>query len=763
MQRKGISPILLLIFISLSHFAAAQIQVTGLVKDARQEQILVGATIQALPDGPATTTDEKGFFNLSTRADSLKISYLGFAPLVVAPLRDGSFYDIQLSNDATLPTLVLRADPQISLRSAEAVSLLQRRDLLRLQQFSPQQIFNQVAGVYMQSGALNTNRITIRGIGNRSPFGTTKIRAYLDEIPLTSGVGETTIEDIDLSLIDQIEVYKGPTAGNYGAALGGMIHLKTAHPDTEGARLTVQQELGDFGRNRQVIQSQYSQADEGLLLQLNYNNTHSDGYRDNNHYDRQSFTTIGKMNSGQRHRSTVLLNYNDVKAFIPSSINATDFRDNPQKAAFTWAQVQGFEDYERVLAGISHTYDWLANQHGEVLSSTLSLFGSYRDNYESRPFNILRENNWATGYRLSLDYRKGRQRRQPNAQIGAEFFNENYQWTTNLTDGGLLGSLLSDQDENRRYLNLFAALNWPLSPRLTLQAGLNYNTTQYQLQDYYPDDGVDLSGDYQFAGVYSPRLSLSYQLQPGWDLFATASHGFSMPTLEETLNPDGSRNTAIRPERGWNYELGTRGSYIDGRLHYDLAIYSMQIQDLLVARRTALDQFIGINAGRTVHNGLEASLRYQWLSGPQQFTTQASYQYAAYRFDTFIDGDQDYSGNPLTGQPPHRFSAWADFSTKVGLYTHLSMEYVDAFPMRDDNSSYSEAYAVAFAKVGFRKKLHARVNLDTYFGVNNISDEKYASMILVNAASFGGAAPRYYYPGRPRNIYGGIRLTYAPK
>lgn len=760
MQRK-ILPFILLITFVIPASIFAQIQVSGIVTEASGGQILVGATLQGNGDQTSAVTNEKGFFSLQTSSDSLEINYLGYATGIITPLQDGSFYEIQLQQDATLPTLIVRADPQVSLRTAEAVSLLQKRDLGRLQQLSPQQIFNQIPGVYMQSGALNTNRISIRGIGNRSPFSTAKIRAYLDEIPLTSGVGETTIEDIDLSLLDQVEVYKGPTAGNYGAALGGMIHLKTGRPDTEETSLSLQQEVGDFGRNRQVIQSQYSNPEENLLLQLNYNRTHSDGYRDNNEYDREGFTAIGKIGGGQRHRSTVLVNYTDVKAFIPSSINEIDFRENPQKAAFTWAQVQGFEDYERLLAGISHTYDWLANPQGEVLSSTLSLFSTYRDNYESRPFNILRETNWATGYRFTLDYRKGRQRRQPNAQIGVEYFNESYQWTTNVTNGGTLGDLLSDNNETRRYLNVFAGTDWPLSPVLTLKAGLNYNTTQYNLQDFFPGDGNDISGDYQFDAVFSPRLSLNYKLKPGWDVFATLSHGFSMPTLEETLNPDGSRNTDIQPERGWNYEIGTKGSYIDGRLHYDLAIYSMRIQDLLVARRTGLDQFIGINAGRTVHNGLEASLRYQWLNGPMQLTTQASYQYAAYRFEEFVDGDQDYSGNELTGQPPHRFSAWADLSTPLGLYTNISMEYVDAFPMRDDNSIYSDAYVVAFAKIGFRKMLFDFLNIDAYFGVNNISDEQYASMILINAASFGGSAPRYYYPGRPRNIYGGLRLSYT--
>jgi iron complex outermembrane receptor protein len=48
-------------------------------------------------------------------------------------------------------------------------------------------------------GALNTNRITI-GIGART-LGTTCIKTYLDNIPLTNPEGESSIEDIDLETI----------------------------------------------------------------------------------------------------------------------------------------------------------------------------------------------------------------------------------------------------------------------------------------------------------------------------------------------------------------------------------------------------------------------------------------------------------------------------------------------------------------------------------------------------------------------------------
>tara|TARA_R110002051_G_scaffold47849_9_gene94397 strand:+ start:1394 stop:1786 length:393 start_codon:yes stop_codon:yes gene_type:complete len=57
---------------------------------------------------------------------------------------------------------------------------------------------NQISGVYALSGALNTNRITIRGVGSRTAFGTDKLRLYYNNIPVTNGTGFSTIEAYDL-------------------------------------------------------------------------------------------------------------------------------------------------------------------------------------------------------------------------------------------------------------------------------------------------------------------------------------------------------------------------------------------------------------------------------------------------------------------------------------------------------------------------------------------------------------------------------------
>jgi len=57
--------------------------------------------------------------------------------------------------------------------------------------------------------------------------------------------------------------------------------------------------------------------------------------------------------------------------------------------------------------------------------------------------------------------------------------------------------------------------------------------------------------------------------------------------------------------------------------------------------------------------------------------------------------------------------------------------------------------------------LSSSLTVEVNAGVNNFTDEKYASSILINATAFGNSEPRYYYPGMPRNWYGGVKVFYG--
>ena len=416
----------------------------------------------------------------------------------------------------------------------------------------------------------------------------------------------------------------------------------------------------------------------------------------------------------------------------------------------------GFEEYDKGLLGISYLY-----QFSDRLENATALFSGFRIAFEPRPFNILKERSNNIGVRTKFAFTP-HDRLSSKLILGVEYFKEWYDWSTFENDNRQVGAVLSQNQETRQYYNLFGQWDSQLGDRVLLSLGANLNQTSYELSDLFVADSVDQTGDYSFEAIFSPRIGLSIALRSDLHLYANVSHGFSPPTLSETLTPDGLINPDIKPETGFNYELGSRGKVAGQRLFYDVSIYSMQVSNLLVAERVGDDAFVGVNAGRTSHNGFESNLVYSLLKAGSPMDKYLdlflTYTYANYKFKDFINDGEDFSGNQLTGTPRNVLNTGLDLAV-AGIYGNLNYQFVDQIPITDDNSVFSDSYSLLNLKLGYRKKLGSNFKIDVYGGVNNVADEMYASMLLVNAGGFGGRAPRYYYPGLPRNYYGGIMLA----
>ncbi len=741
----------------------------GKVLDDDTKESLGYATVEVVGTNMGTVTDGNGNFKLEYPKDTitLKFSYIAYESQTIQATPNSKLkIKLKISKNAYIshghPIVKVYATPIE--QEIPAPVFKTTLDMIQSNSgISPEPVLNQTPGVLMHSGALNTNRITLRGIGNRSQFSTSKIRAYLDDIPLTTGVGETTIEDLDLSLFQSMRIWKGPAAVTNGVGLGGLIELQTINTvqnrDWELKNsLSSSIQVGSYGLVRNVNQLFYKR--KKLFITANASLTQSDGYRANNEYDRQSYSLLARYGNNIENKTTLFGNFTSLKAFIPSSLNREDYENEPQKAAFTWNSVKGFEDYDKFLLGISHSHLlWNRQEKGLNLYNITSIFTSNFDSYESRPFNILQENTVAFGGRTKFELHNQAAFGYQKFIVGIELFQDNYDWTTSVTNGGVLGDLLSDNEEKRNYYNAFAKYELRHTKEFNLHAGVNLNNTKYNLTDLFNPDSTSVSGDYSFASIVSPQVGFSYKIKRRYMVYATVSHGFSPPTLEETLTPDGQINPDIRPEQGWNFEIGTRYNRSKG-INFDIALFSMHINDLLVAERIAEDQYVGINAGKTIHNGIELFLNYSWLKNYQlKMYSDLTYTFSDFKFDEFIDEDNDYSGNKLTGTPAHTLNFLMRFVLNKNAYLNLNYRFVDKMPMRDDNSIYSEAFNVVNAKVGYQRELGDFV-IDVHAGLNNVFNEKYAAMVLINAGSFGGNAPRYYYPGMPANWYGGVKLGF---
>ncbi|MEL6843818.1 MAG: TonB-dependent receptor plug domain-containing protein [Bacteroidota bacterium] len=297
------------------------------------------------------------------------------------------------------------------LQQSASLSILSARELKRDQDLIIANSLNRVPGVFMHQGTLGTNRITIRGMGARSLFSTNKIRAYLDDIPLTNGDGETTLEDLDLGFVQRAEVIRGPASSLYGAGLGGTINFRFKDFGRQASGIGLEAQIGSFGTQRYQAWGNWTQETGGL--RLHYTDTRQEGFRQNSQYERQSIGLSGKWQQGSKGQISFLAAYSKVKGFIPSSIDSTDFAEDISQAAFTWNRTQGFEDYQKLLTGLSYQHQLSPN-----LQYVGSVYGGFRSNFELRPFNLLQEQSQNIGVRTRL--------------IG-EFGQENtWQWQTGL-------------------------------------------------------------------------------------------------------------------------------------------------------------------------------------------------------------------------------------------------------------------------------------------------------------------------------------------
>ncbi len=600
---------------------------------------------------------------------------------------------------------------------------------------------NQVSGVLMHNGTLNTNRLTIRGIGARSPYATNKIKAYFGEIPLTSGDGETTLEDLENTAIRRVEIVKGPSSSLFGAGLAGVIlfHPKTATQNFAQNQTTI----GSFGTIKNILSAGISENKLNVFALGSI--LKSEGYRENNETNRSNILLNSVYSFSPNANLQVLLKGTKMKAYIPSSLDLPTFQENPEQAAANWKNIAGYEDYTNGQFGIS--LNITTDNNHKISAAT---FGSFRDADELRPFNRLMENSNYIGWRA---YVQKTINDSPNKFIvssGIEFFRERYNWST--FSNAATADLLSDNMEKRQYENLFVQIESNFRERLFISAGVNGNLTRFYYTDEFLENG-DQSGNQTYQPIISPRLGANVVLNRKFSVFGNVSHGFSTPTFEETLLPAGDINPDIKPETGWNTEIGLR-SQISDRVQFTASYYRIYINNLLVARRTGEDAYVGVNAGKSLHPGLETEIKWN-VTNPAKFPSlmlNGNATFANYHFTDFTDQEIDYSGNNLPGTSKTTWFALANFNPIKNVCLNLWYRYTGKMPVNDANTDYSDAFGITNLEAKYLVKFN-KLKFEVKTGIQNIFDINYASMLAVNAPAVGGRLPRFYYPGNPRNYF----------
>ena len=590
-------------------------------------------------------------------------------------------------------------------------------------------LLNATPGIWMQSGSLNTNRISIRGVGYREPFATTGIKMYLDEIPLTNGAGESSIEDIHPWLFEGIDVWRGPASAIWGSGLGGMINFqsKKINADTFSTRI----QAGSYGRLQFDQQASFTYgANQQWGTLLHYEFLNDGGYRDNNHYTKHSATWSQQWESENGWQLGSFVHGIHLKAFIPSSINLADYENNPTTAAPTWDAVNGREDYSKWITGLnlSHT-----SSKGWVYKG--ALFANLFNSDEVRPFNVLDESNVSYGmrHRLALPIFT-----DAHITVGMEYYQEEYSFSTYETlEGGEAGEQLSDGKEGRSYINGFLQADWMPSSRWYLFAGGTLAYTDITNEE--------INSKIPLAGF--PTVGMTYRWKPSIAFSGSVSRGYSALSLDDMLNADGTLNDEIVPETGWSGEVSILAGTMQNS-YVKFSLFRMGIHNTVITRRIMDDIFEKINAGSSIHQGVE--LEYQWMPSNKLWSIQGAYTYGDFTFDEFTELDQDYSGNRLPGNPLHRTFNSLHFYPLTGLDLYIEHHWISEVYLNDANTITAEGYQLINPGIRYKFNWQKKWDLTISGYVHNVLDEHYSSMYQINAP---GTTPRYYYRGKPRSFY----------
>ena len=260
-----------------------------------------------------------------------------------------------------------------------------------------------------------------------------------------------------------------------------------------------------------------------------------------------------------------------------------------------------------------------------------------------------------------------------------------------------------------------------------------------------------------FSEVMQDSLKAS---RPSMGGGSTGGRPSASATKAEAAGEEGNIRKALayKPEQTWNYEVGTRGTFWDGRLDAELALFWMDIKDV------QLTQFVDggsgrilTNAGRGESYGVEASVGIRPVLG-LSIDLNYGFTHATFRdYNGGTDSDGtslDYSGKFIPYVPQHTFSVGAAYSwSPANCWLNqlvFAAQYTGAGRIywNEANDVQQPFYGLLNAKVTLR---HEFVRLELW--ARNILNTKYGAYYF---ESFGNS---FIQRGKPFTC--GANLVFA--
>lgn len=770
-----------------------KVTVSGRVLDQNSAAI-TGATVTLQRTAAnyefTTTTDDTGAFkfeNVVPGEYRITVFQSGFATkattMTVASGSEG--IDIVLEPGPLAESVVVASSHLAhNLETIEntpgSISIVDAQTLESSRAFNSGEVLRKVAGINIrdEEGFGLRPNIGIRGL---NPTRSSKVLLLEDGIPLTyAPYGDNaSYYHPPIDRFESVEVLKGSGQILYGPqTVGGVINYITPTPPASSAGW-----ISLTGGNRDYFNGHINYGDTirntGVLF--DFTRKQGRGARENvrsglNDFNFKSITTLTS-----KQAVTIRFNYYGERSNVGySGAREDEFRANPRQNPFR----NDFFYGNRFGGSLTHGFVITPEA---VLTTTV--YGSYfRRHWWRQSSNSNERPNDASdpqcGGMANLNTTCGNQGRlrayyfagvEPRLRITkrifdrrneldfgfrAHFENQDRRQENGDRPTSRNGVLVEDnQRRNQAYSgfiqNRFFFGKWVITPGLRLE----------HIKLSRLNRLINVSGKTQLTQLV-PGMGLSYKPSEKMTIFAGVHRGFAPPRTEDVINNTTGGSIDLDPELSWNYEAGVRARPVSG-VALEGTFFRMDYENQIVP--ASLAGGIGstfTNGGRTLHQGLELSWRFDsaallgqryniYLRGAYTLVSEA--QFRGVRFSS-VPGfaTTSVSGNRLPYAPKNFLTTSIGYAHPSGFDGFLETVYVGS-QFGDDLNSVNP--------ISGNGQTGMIPSYTIWNGTVNYSVEKWRTTFFITAKNLFDRLyitdrARGILPGPPRALHAGLRFNF---
>lgn len=621
------------------------------------------------------------------------------------------------------------------------------------------EVLDKLESIQFRSYSGNSSQalIDMRGFGGDNPFGKTLI--MLDGRRLNRpDMSSINWLQIPLNNIERIEIIRGTSSVLYGdAAIGGVINIITKKGEGR-PKVNASVMAGSYGLHDERVG--VTGAMDKWTYALTGENNYNDGYR-----DRSKFTSKGGgfnigCDASEFFSASLGVSFNKTDYQMPGFLTQTQLdqdRRQYQHAPLELYSISspdddGSDKYTNVNLGIKS----LLGSFGEI---DLSFLYGKKDLETNMPSWFLFANTSTDTYGVAPKYVLTKEiwGFKNKLVIGLDYYHEPYK--KELYDSRARTSQKSWADFTRDSIAYYVRDEFNILKNLILHAGFRSEHTTIEGSNTDVANPANSFSDQENtynAEAYEAGLTLLVGKKT--KVFAKYATVYRIPFLEEIAMFNGYSggvlfNKDLKKEKGSSMEAGTELYPLDN-LKIGLTVFRINMEDEISWFATGLFTGYNKNQDKTRHDGAEISLSYLWEKRAK------FYGNFTYHKATFENGPYDGKEIPLV--PKLMANSGIEICLPYDLTLRPEVRYVGKTFLSQDYNNVAEkldSYTLYDIYLLY-KPTFGKVTVTAFFGVENLTDEKYSSFGSYNVPAYGPGAPNTYYPMPGIMFKGGLSFEF---